>query len=127
MFRLFILILTLMVLVACSRDGVRPMPDWVENPGDGVASSAGTHVKGRHFQEELAIARARERLASRLGVEVSSVHTVKENVINDRAYINSAKETQLVVQKQEVKAHVRAIWYDRRNDQIWVWLYPIND
>ncbi len=100
-------------------------PHWIDNPGMGVSASSTTHVKGRHFQEELAVARARERLAARYGVDIESVHTIHEQVINDRAYVTSDKQMKLVLKKKTVKARVRAKWHDNLNDTFWVWVYPI--
>jgi hypothetical protein len=129
MFRAFSIIsgLTLLImLTACgSGDTLPDEPDWINNPGDGAVGSAVTHVKGRYYQEELAITRARERLAARYGVEVSSVQTVKEKVINDRAYVTSDKQIEQSVKRTTVKAQVRETWYDRPHDVMWVWLYPI--
>ena len=100
-------------------------PQWIDSPGLGVSASSTTHVKGRHYQEELAIARGRERLAARLGVDVESVHAIHEQVVNDQAYVTSDKEMNLVVKKKTVKARVREKWLDRSNDTLWVWVYPI--
>ena len=116
----------LIMLTACGSGETLPdEPDWINNPGDGAVGSAVTHVKGRYYQEELAITRARERLAARYGVEVSSVQTVKEKVINDRAYVTSDKQIEQSVKRTTVKAQVRETWYDRPHDVMWVWLYPI--
>jgi len=129
MFRTFSIISVLVLLVmltACGSGETLPdEPDWIENPGEGTVGSAVTHVKGRYYQEDLAIARARERLAARYGVEVSSVQTVKEKVSNDRAYVTSEKQIDQSVKRTTVKAQVRETWYDRAHDVIWVWLYPI--
>lgn len=99
-------------------------PHWIDNPGMGVSASSTTHVKGRHYQEQLAVARARERLAARYGVEVESVHAIHEQVINDKAYVTSDKQMKLVLKKKTVKARVRAKWHDHLNDTFWVWVYP---
>ena len=55
-----------MLAMACQSGNSRDtaVPGWVQNPGDGAVGSAVTHVKGLHFQEELAIARAREHRES---------------------------------------------------------------
>lgn len=100
-------------------------PHWIDSPGLGVSASSTTHVKGRHYQEELAIARGRERLAARLGVDVESVHAIHEQVVNDQAYVTSDKEMNLVVKRKTVTARVREKWLDRNNDTLWVWVYPI--
>jgi hypothetical protein len=121
------LLLALLVSACATTPRPEPPPDWVSNPGDGVVGSAITHVRGRYYQEELAIARARERLAARYGVEVSSVHAIKERVRNDQAFVSSDKEIYQRVGKTLVKAQVRATWYDKAKDEMWVWMYPIRD
>jgi hypothetical protein len=102
-------------------------PSWIDNPGMGVSASSTTHVRGRHEQEALAIARGREQLAARLGVDVESVHEVHEEVTNDRAYVTSAKQMKLVTRNKTVKARVREKWLDPRSDTLWVWVYPIDE
>ncbi len=82
------------------KSSVKLPPAWIDNPQQGVSASSGMHVKGRHYQQELAIVRAREQLAARMGVEVSSVQTVKEQVANQQASIRTDKVTQLVVKNQ---------------------------
>ena len=103
-----------------------PRPSWINNPGDGAVGSATTHVRGRHYQEELAIARARERLAARLGIEVSSVQTIKERIVNETAYVTSTKRSFQEVSNKTVKAHVREVWHDKGRDELWVWVYPVD-
>jgi hypothetical protein len=125
MFRILPLIM-LFLIAACQSDTVKPAkPDWITSPGQGAVGSSVTHVKGRHYQEELAIARARERLAARYGVEISSVQTIKERVVNDKAYVTSIKQIEQAVKSQTVKAQVRETWYDAAHDVIWVWVYPV--
>ena len=114
------------LLVACNSTPVaRPQPEWINDPQDGAVGSAVTHVQGRHAQEELAISRARERLAARYGVELGSVQTIRERVVNDRAYVTSDKLIEQAISKRVVKAHVRAIWYDDAHDVVWAWVYPV--
>jgi hypothetical protein len=122
-----IALLALLISACASTPKPEPPPDWVFNPGDGAVGSAITHVRGRYYQEELAMIRARERLAARYGVEISSVHTVTERVRNDQAYVASDKEIHQRVGKTVVKAQVRATWYDKMKDEVWVWMYPIRD
>jgi len=124
--RCLLLSLSLLSLSACQQ-GVKSSPDWINNPGSGAVGSATTHVKGRHYQEELAIARARERLAARYGVEVSSVLTIREKVVNDHAYVSSNKEVLQQINRTEVKAHVREIWHNTDKDVVWAWVYPVTD
>lgn len=126
MFRILPLI-ALFCISACQSNTVKPVqPDWISSPGQGAVGSSVTHIKGRHYQEELAIARARERLAARYGVEISSVHTIKERVVNDKAYVTSIKQIEQAVKAQTVKARVRETWHDTAHDVIWVWVYPVN-
>ena len=118
---------SLLFLFGCATKAPLPQaPGWITDPGDGAVGSSITHVRGRHYQEELAINRARERLAARYGVEVSSVQTIKEKVVNDSAYVTSDKDILLRVNKTTVKAHVREIWHDRQRDIIWAWVYPVS-
>ena len=126
MYRVLPLVL-LFLITACQSGAIKPeQPDWIHNPGQGAVGSSVTHVKGRHYQEELAIARARERLAARYGVEISSVQTISEKVINDHAYVTSDKQIEQAVKSQTVKAQVRETWYDTAHDEIWVCVYPVN-
>lgn len=126
MYKILPLIMLLLV-AACGSEPVKPSrPDWINNPDQGAVGSSATHVKGRHYQEELAISRAREKLAAQLGVEISSVQTIKERVINDKAYVTSDKQIDQSIKSKEVKAQVRATWHDTAHDELWVWVYPIN-
>ena len=120
------LISTVILLNACGGS-TKPAPHWVTDPGDGAVGSATTHVRGRHYQEELAISRARERLASRYGVEVNSIQTIRERIINDSAYVTSDKEIHQQIKNAVVKAHVRETWHDKGHDEIWVWVYPVSN
>lgn len=125
--QLLVFIFTAFFLLACNQEKNLKKPEWVTDPGDGAVGSCKTHVKGRHYQEELAIARARERLAARYGVEVSSVQTIKEKIVNEKAYVRSDKEILQTVNKTTVKAHVRETWIDKQYDEVWVWVYPVSN
>lgn len=121
-----IILLSSVLLAACFGNNTKSdIPGWIDNPGDGAVGSSTTHIRGRHYQEELAIARARERLAARYGVEISSVQTIHERVVNDQAYVTSDKQVLQQISNQTVKTHVRAIWHDRVKDEMWVWVYPV--
>ena len=127
MYKILPIILTLL-LTACGPEPVKPLvkPDWINNPEQGAVGSSTTHVKGRHYQEDLAISRARERLAARYGVEISSVQQITERVVNDKSYVTSNKQIDQAIKNKEVKAHVRATWHDTHHDELWVWVYPVN-
>jgi hypothetical protein len=99
-------------------------PEWIENPGEGVSASAGVHVRGRVAQEALAVTRAREELAKRLGVTISSRSATTQRVSNDRMSSTSSKEIQETVSGAEVKAVVKAKWLEPGSQVLWVWLMP---
>lgn len=123
-----IALLLMMSLSGCQSvpdKSAEPPPAWIENPGDGAVGSSTTHIKGRHYQEELAISRARERLAARHGVTISSVSNIEEKVRNDTLFVKSDHEIRQFVPGTEVKATVRAFWHDQVSDTLWVWLYPV--
>lgn len=96
------------------------IPGWLNDPGDGVVASCGFNIKGRYAQEECARTRAREQLAARQGVEVSSVALLTEQVKNDSAKVVLTKETQESVAKTLVKARVVDSWYDAQRDEYYV-------
>ena len=121
--KLFSVILLISTTVACVSQPAQP--NWIDNPGKGTSASAITHVMGKHQQEELAITRARERMAARYGVEVSSIHQTHEVVLNDKMYVTSDKKIQQVIKSQAIKTRVREKWHNKVTDEIWVWLYPI--
>lgn len=125
--QLLAFVFTAFFLLACNQEKTHEKPEWITDPGDGAVGSCKTHVKGRHYQEELAIGRARERLAARYGVEVSSVQTIKEKIVNEKAYVRSDKEILQTVNKTIVKAHVRETWIDKQYDEVWVWVYPVSN
>ena len=117
----------LFLISACAPENVKPAkPAWINNPEQGAVGSSTTHVKGRHYQEDLAISRAREKLAAQLGVGINSVQTIKERVVNDKAYVTSDKQIHQSIKNKVVKAHVRATWHDTSHDELWVWVFPIN-
>ena len=126
MFKLLPFILAIFTS-ACGPDNVKPLPPaWIDNPEMGAVGTSTTHVKGRHYQEDLAISRAREKLAAHMGVKISMDQTITQKVSNDKAYVTSHKETGQSINNKEVKARVRATWHDTSQDQIWVWVYPVN-
>jgi hypothetical protein len=99
-------------------------PTWVDNPGEGVSASAGTHIRGRVAQEALAVSRAREELAKRMGVTISSETVTEQRVQNERMTTKSATQMQESVSGKEVKASVKAKWLDPNSQMLWVWLVP---
>jgi hypothetical protein len=100
-------------------------PEWIDNPQSGVVGSAPYNIKGRFAQEELAISRARTRLAARLGVEVNSIQQINEVVINDQSTVQAKSETTQKITKKVVKAYAKAKWHDEYRDIIYVWVLPV--
>ena len=126
--RLNLVGIVVFLLAACATTPKAPeKPEWIDEPGMGAVGFSGPHVRGRHYQEDLAIGRARERLAARYGVEVSSVQTIRERVVNDRAFVSSEKEINQRINKATVKARVRETWRNTTSGEVWVWVYPINE
>ena len=123
-------ILPILLLIFSSGCGPQTVkqsqPAWIDHPQDGAVGSSTTHIKGRHYQEDLAITRAREKLAAVYGVEISSVQTIKQRVVNNKGYVTSDKEIKQTIKNNIVKAHVRETWHDRARDVMWVWVYPVN-
>ena len=115
----------LCLLLSAPQGFASDRPAWIENPENGAVGSAPTHVKGRNAQEELAIARARTRLAARLGVTVDSVQQIQETVVNDQASVTMQSETTQTIKNATVKAHTKAIWHDAQRDVIYAWVVPV--
>ena len=122
---------TLVFLAACAtrNPGANgtpeaPRPGWIENPGNGVSTSAAFHVRGKQAQEELAISRAREEFAKRYGVTISSDHDIAQTTVNDRTSSVSEKSIREEVRDREVKAQVKEKWVDPQTGALWVWLVP---
>ena len=116
------------LLAACVSQQKRPArPAWIDNPGNGASASCTTHVRGRHFQEDLAISRAREQLAARYGVTVKMRQNTREVVVNDSAHVTSVKDTEQKIENGKVvQAIIKAKWHDEVKDELWVWLVPVN-
>ena len=116
-----------LITVACQSNSTKEnvRPNWILNPGAGAVGSCPTHLKGRHAQEEYAIALARTRLAAAMGVAIDQVQTVQMSANNTSQNIAVNSVTKQVVKNKTVKAHVKAIWYDKPQDTIWAWLYPV--
>ncbi|WP_430461285.1 hypothetical protein ACQUQU_00445 [Thalassolituus sp. LLYu03] len=114
--------LSLLVLSGCAAKPASSTPHWLTNPGDGVVASCGFNIKGRYAQEQCAQTRAREQLAARQGVDVSSVSLLTEQVRNEFSNVTLAKETRETVNKTTVKARVVDSWYDAQRDEYYVWM-----
>ena len=125
-----VLLFFLVALTGClahmqsEQDNVDAKPTWIDNPGEGVSASAGVHVRGRVAQEALALTRAREELAKRLGVTISSQSLTSQIVKADRMSSSSNKQVQETVTARDVKAVVKAKWLEPGSSVLWVWVIP---
>lgn len=124
--KVLLILFATLLLSACASPQKRPeRPAWIDNPGNGVSASCTTHVRGRHFQEELAISRAREQLAARYGVTVKMTQNIKEVLVNDSASVTSVKNSEQTIDNGKmVIARVKAKWLNKITDELWVWLVP---
>jgi hypothetical protein len=125
--RTLLVALTFLLLSACAanvKQTGNERPAWIDNPGNGVSAAAGMNVRGRAAQEALAILRAREEFAKRFGVNIRSTQTLATTVANGRSNTVGADLAHEDTQQVDVKAVVKAKWYDPENDMLWVWLVP---
>jgi hypothetical protein len=116
-----------LISIACQSDAVKTnaRPAWIGSPQQGAVGSCATHLMGRHAQEEVAITLARTRLAASMGVTIDQIQTVNMNANNTFTNVSLNSTTKQVIKNKSVKAHVRAVWYDKPRDTIWAWLYPV--
>jgi hypothetical protein len=101
-------------------------PAWIDNPGNGVSASAGVNVYGKIKQEETAIARARTEFAKRFGVSIDAGQSVETAVRGGRASTTSQSVSVEKTNQSDVKAMVKAKWWDEEKEVLWVWLVPSN-
>lgn len=81
------------------------------------------HIRGPHFQRETAIARALDELARQLGVTVHSVLEDRTEVAGaGKARTHTAIYSVQTTDGQVVKAALRAVWTDPRNDHLYAWM-----
>jgi len=113
-------------LSACTTvsPSISTKPDWIDNPGKGVSASAAMHIRGRVAQENLAILRAREEYAKRFGVTIQSTQTQATTIANDRVSTVGLQVAQEDTNHKDIRAMVKAKWYDMEKDVIWIWLVP---
>lgn len=115
----------LLALTACAQQALnKGLPSWLSNPGNGVVASCGFHIGGHYQQQECAIQRGRERLAARQGVAITSISVIKERVVDGQETVLMNKETTANVATKQVKARVKASYYDVQRDEYYVWVVP---
>ncbi len=118
-------ILGLAGCVSTGKKETSSRPTWITEPGEGVSAAAGEHINGRVAQEELAIARARDELARRMGVRVSNVMSSELTVAGQTAVSSAQSQSTQQVTGAEVRASVKAKWLDTNSGLLWVWLVPV--
>lgn len=113
-------------LSACASGGMETSdrPAWIDNPGDGVSTSATYHVRGRAAQEELAILRAREEYAKRFGVSIESIQSLTTKVVNNGSSTVGSTNALETTQQTDIKARIKAKWLEPGSGILWVWLVP---
>jgi hypothetical protein len=116
-----LLSLPLFSLAGCAQ----ARPEWIDNPGKGAVGSSPMHVFGKQAQEELAITRARIRLAARLGVVINSVQQIKETVTNDQGSVTSERKTTEEISQEAIRSVIQNIWHDLERDIIYALVIPI--
>lgn len=100
-------------------------PAWIERPGDGVSASAGFHARGEFAQEELAIARAREELAKRYGISVSSELVMVQTATANSVSTTADKTSRESMSGNIVRATVKEKWRDPATGALWVWVVSV--
>jgi hypothetical protein len=116
------------VLAGCVSMGKKAAsnrPAWISEPGEGASAAAGEHINGRVAQEELAISRARDELARRMGVRVSNVMSSEMVTAGQTALTSGSSQSTQTVTGAEVRAAVRAKWLDPDSGLLWVWVVPV--
>lgn len=132
MIRYLIVVLFVMLLSACVGMPVKDIvadngrPAWIDNPGNGVSASAGMNVYGKIKQEETAIARGRTEFAKRFGVSIDAGQLVETSVSGGRASTTSQSSSMEKTNQSDVKAVVKAKWWDVEKEVIYVWIVPAN-
>jgi hypothetical protein len=124
-FPLYTLVFFSLLVCSIATGIAADRPDWIDNPQLGAVGSAGTNIRGQNAQEELAVSRARIRLAARLGVKVSAIQQIVEVVENESGSVSSIRESTQTISNKTVKAYVRARWHDLTRDVVYVWMFPV--
>ncbi|MEI7841611.1 MAG: hypothetical protein WCI39_01155 [Gallionellaceae bacterium] len=128
----YLLLLITIILSACVEMPVKETaatngrPAWIDNPGNGVSASAGVNVYGKIKQEETAVARARTEFAKRFGVSIDAGQSVETAVNGGRASTTAQSVSVEKTNQSDVKAMVKAKWWDTEKEVIWVWVVPSN-
>jgi len=80
------------------------------------------HVKGKSAQRKLAISRALDEIASQMGVEVKSI--LSSHVQANGAAASSSMESYSfqTTDGKTVKASIKEMWFDKRMNELHVWM-----
>lgn len=122
-------LLALLLLSGCAEPEVKKSasakPEWILNPSQngkiGAVGSAYRHPKGLPHQRKIAITRALDELALQQGVKVSLSMSKSEQVINDRASMAVAIDSEYTA-SSSVTAHIEQVWQDPYSQELFVWL-----
>ena len=123
--RLLYSILLMLLISSCSTSqDPNIAPAWIDNPGKGAVGSAQMHIKGRTYQLELAIARARNQLAARQGVNVNNQQIFTEHGNNNHSSVTINSTTEQKILNKTVKAKLIDKWCHPQTKECWVLLMP---
>lgn len=123
-------ILLAALLVGCSsQPQPQPMqptgpqrPAWIDNPrtvGEIVGlGQAGYHFSGRAAQRELATRRALDEIATQMGVTVSNITVINQNLNNAGSSTSMSGVSEHSVQNRMVNAVVHDEW--REGDLLYI-------
>ena len=127
-----LLVVLLLLLAGCSSSPLptpknpNAMPLWVMQPHqNGKIAAIG--IAGRTYdqsistQRKLAITRALDELSLQKKVKVSLQMSKDESVVNSRSSM-ATKEHSTYKSNTTITAHIDAIWYDKINQELYVYL-----
>ena len=101
-------------------------PSWILNPMKngkvGAVGIADTHVRGLHYQKDLAVKRALTELSEQQGVDVQASSKVKEYASSDGRSGSSINNQATFNTNSKVTAHIEAVWQDPMSDKLYVWM-----
>ena len=101
-------------------------PAWILNPmKDGKVGAVGiadTHVRGMHYQKDLAVKRALTELSEQQGVNVQASSRVRQSASSDGRSSSSISSDASFQTNSKVTAHIQEVWQDPMSDKIYVWM-----
>ena len=128
-----LVVVLLLLFAGCSSAPTPPlsknrdsMPLWVMQPSrDGKIGAVGiagrTYDQSLSSQRKLAITRALDELSLEQNVKVSLEMSKNESVHNSQSSL-ATKEHSTYKSNTKIAAHIDAIWYDKINQELYVYL-----